>query len=780
MLFRHKLYGIAAALLALLACALAGCGNNSSGDAAGLSRPATATAPSIQQPSAQYESASIDLNATLAQLAGMQAPAGVDPAVFAQLKDQLAKVLRYYYGGGAGQQMARKSSSGLGPEALSQPWCADARVTTGGQITLAWRGRHAGDYDVNGEVNISDITPLGMYFGQTCQLDDDGLPVVSGDNEIKSQVDGDGNTEINIADITPIGVNFSSRLTGYRVYYGLDSGSGTQWEQDSIPNPDDPASDVSLPFASGTGAGQVLQYSLVFSRPEVAPELGEFAFVNIVPFDGVAEGAGTIIPLQPGVHAPQGCKGCHKLTDYTFRGLDGACKACHTTPPEDGAAAWTSAPGMHGDCLSCHARHRFTITPPTVVCSSCHSAIATDAAAANMADCLSCHLTPHLPNPQPSKTQCATCHSDKAAGLADELMQECTQCHSSHTFAQTYTPQFCESCHVNPDNNTSLDWANAPGAHGSCSNCHTLHDFKITAEPNSLCANCHQNKIDDNHSLGNLDCLGCHNSPHMPAIPGSANCTQCHPIPPGQPGKTWADAPGLHASCGECHDPATHGDKPVPPESVCVNCHAALMAQHAPNGMTCADCHNGYYHVPDVTRGNAGCVLCHPTPPENPAAAWASAPGQHAECLSCHPGPHPDKPTPPESVCGGCHSTIVAEVAPSSMTQCLGCHQAPHLPLAVPGPAQCQTCHPHPPEQPAANWADAPGLHNQCSQCHTGHVFTQTWTNAFCQTCHPSSGHVTLPGGHSSFSCKQCHVRQHMPEGDQAVICVTCHDAGGG
>ena len=240
-------------------------------------------------------------------------------------------------------------------------------------------------------------------------------------------------------------------------------------------------------------------------------------------------------------------------------------------------------------------------------------------------------------------------------------MQDCTLCHSAHTFSQTYTPQFCTSCHANPDGNTALQWADAPGMHGTCSVCHTTHDFKI-AQPNSVCATCHQDKIDDNHSGGNLECLTCHSSPHMPELPaGGAACLTCHPTPPNQPTKAWADAPGLHATCEQCHNPATHGSKPTPPESICVNCHSELMAQHAPDGMACADCHNAFYHVPDVTRGNAGCVLCHPVPPENTLAIWADAPGQHAQCTTCHPGNHPDKPVPPESVCLQCHDAVWAE-----------------------------------------------------------------------------------------------------------------------
>lgn len=78
--------------------------------------------------------------------------------------------------------------------------------------TLNWQERHTGDYDVNSEVNISDLTPVGIYFGDTYV--DESTP---GYAEMEV-VDGDGNKEINISDLTPIGANFLTSITGYNVY----------------------------------------------------------------------------------------------------------------------------------------------------------------------------------------------------------------------------------------------------------------------------------------------------------------------------------------------------------------------------------------------------------------------------------------------------------------------------------------------------------------------------------------------------------------------------------
>jgi PKD repeat protein len=110
-------------------------------------------------------------------------------------------------------------------------------------VRLTWTERLVGDYDQNGEVAVSDITPLALRFGGTVDYIDsfllDGLewypagdPDIDGGVEPGSppangsgaynwrlaRVDGDYNGEIGITDITPIAQHFGQRLDGYRVY----------------------------------------------------------------------------------------------------------------------------------------------------------------------------------------------------------------------------------------------------------------------------------------------------------------------------------------------------------------------------------------------------------------------------------------------------------------------------------------------------------------------------------------------------------------------------------
>jgi len=85
-----------------------------------------------------------------------------------------------------------------------------------GSNTLLWRYYSQGDYDQNGEVSISDLSPLGLYFGQTCSYPLD-------DELAKGCADGDHNGELNIADLTPIGNNLGKdMLQGWNIYATSD------------------------------------------------------------------------------------------------------------------------------------------------------------------------------------------------------------------------------------------------------------------------------------------------------------------------------------------------------------------------------------------------------------------------------------------------------------------------------------------------------------------------------------------------------------------------------
>ena len=81
-------------------------------------------------------------------------------------------------------------------------------------VMLSWDEKNVGDYDNNGEVNVADITPLGINLGKsrTDAANVDEFDVV----------DGDGNGLITVSDITPIGANYGNAISGYTVYMVQD------------------------------------------------------------------------------------------------------------------------------------------------------------------------------------------------------------------------------------------------------------------------------------------------------------------------------------------------------------------------------------------------------------------------------------------------------------------------------------------------------------------------------------------------------------------------------
>jgi len=169
-------------------------------------------------------SAEVLLDDALAQLEAFQAPEEVDPALFETLKAALRDAL-----------VARNVG-----KFVSAPPGENSRVTDldlidnwDGTYSLVWHYRNEGDYDQDGVVGISDITPIAMHYGE---------PVPAGDDDtLLGVIDGSDNDIVDIADITPIAMGYGSNVDGYRA-------EGTQ----SLLDPWDWVEDVS--FASAKGA----------------------------------------------------------------------------------------------------------------------------------------------------------------------------------------------------------------------------------------------------------------------------------------------------------------------------------------------------------------------------------------------------------------------------------------------------------------------------------------------------------------------------------------------
>lgn len=171
-------------LIAILAVVLAGC---SSG------RPA----PLVTHDAAW-------LQGQLAELKSMQCPQGCDAQAWAQMKATLQQTIE--------QRLAGKQVSAPPTSASAKP-----RILLNPEGPyLSWYFENPGDYNQDGVVSVSDLTPLGVNLGTS--VGNDFFSYQSGE----SVVDGDRNGEINISDLTPLGANLGHSITEWRLYEASD------------------------------------------------------------------------------------------------------------------------------------------------------------------------------------------------------------------------------------------------------------------------------------------------------------------------------------------------------------------------------------------------------------------------------------------------------------------------------------------------------------------------------------------------------------------------------
>ena len=219
------------------------------------------------------------LAAVLAELEAAPTPIGVDEQVFAQMKAALRA-----------QLLAKGALKTACTPPLDDASGAAVAFDYGADV-LSWRYHCTGDYDQNGEVNISDLTPLGLHFGESGDFTEE---------QAASVVDGDGNGEINIGDITPIGQNFGVTVSGYNAYASLDPADIPLLNGD--PNGPGARSIGAIPLSAALG--DKAQERLSFSLNVAAPVAGEVYWVR--PTDGSSEGTPVERPENSRVLLPGG------------------------------------------------------------------------------------------------------------------------------------------------------------------------------------------------------------------------------------------------------------------------------------------------------------------------------------------------------------------------------------------------------------------------------------------------------------------------------------------
>jgi PKD repeat protein len=198
----------------------------------------SANVPHLQaEPSVLHPLADVSLDTALKDLRGLETPDDVAPALFQQLKDELTR------------QLLAKGVSTItsNPPTGEANRIDDLAIADNGDgtYTLFWHYRNAGDYDQNGTVGISDITPLAQHFGESVPEDDLNR------TSIQAVIDGSGNGKVGIEDITAIAQNYQIVVH----HYAAQSAA-------SEDGPWEPLGDVAQ--APGAGAGR-LQYECVVS-----------------------------------------------------------------------------------------------------------------------------------------------------------------------------------------------------------------------------------------------------------------------------------------------------------------------------------------------------------------------------------------------------------------------------------------------------------------------------------------------------------------------------------
>ncbi|MBN2082096.1 CotH kinase family protein [bacterium] len=146
------------------------------------------------------------------------------------------------------------------------PWLFDYTDNGDGSVTFTWQYHNVGDYNQDGLVYVTDITPVGQHYDKN---------YTSADWPTAQLADGNGDNYITVADLTPIGQNYQTGLSGYKVEHAT-SESGAYGE-----------------IATVMVADGVAEPKLTFSSQLSNPVDGEWYRVRAYHADDASQGAAT-------------------------------------------------------------------------------------------------------------------------------------------------------------------------------------------------------------------------------------------------------------------------------------------------------------------------------------------------------------------------------------------------------------------------------------------------------------------------------------------------------
>jgi len=152
----------------------------------------------------------ITLDEAIAEIEEYPVPSGVEEGVFEELREELTRKF---------DEMAVRRIVSAAPSG-EENRVDDLTLIDNGDSTynLTWSYKNLGDYDLNGEVGVSDITPIALNY--LAKTDDD-----VGDDAYETWIDRSGDGEVGISDITPIAEYYLNDVVGYRVVTS-DSATG--------------------------------------------------------------------------------------------------------------------------------------------------------------------------------------------------------------------------------------------------------------------------------------------------------------------------------------------------------------------------------------------------------------------------------------------------------------------------------------------------------------------------------------------------------------------------
>ena len=247
----------------LLTVALLGCGGSKSA-------PTGTNLKSMPAGSDQ------NVDDVLAELEALEPPEGVDPVLFDQLKEELARQL----GPGGGKIVSTPSQFAINDFLEVDPVTDPPTVTWSCDNFIA-------DGDLSGAVGIGDITPIAMYYGQYWTPED------GGENLLAKLADYDRDGTVAIADITPLAMTYGEDTAGYIVEWALDDGLGAPVETWTQGGDVAYGDHLAVPNANGFWI-----YEFQFAVDQLPDEEGVWA--RVVPYDGDPE-PNLGIPSDPAI-----------------------------------------------------------------------------------------------------------------------------------------------------------------------------------------------------------------------------------------------------------------------------------------------------------------------------------------------------------------------------------------------------------------------------------------------------------------------------------------------